>query len=236
MSIVINLMIFFMIYIVPIVVFIKSGMDNRINKVIIFLICSIYLVASILTSDVTYNLFPFSIVIIDLILMGKNNYKKDFQKYKFNFNEFNIFKAFKYAIFNYLLAMIVSIVFMIILSSFKIETKDQNIVKEMSDFSLLKFIIMMPITMVFAPVVEEFVFRWVLYEKVLKKYTGVYLGAIISSVIFALFHANLKSFAVIFTIGLVNCYLINKKGYWYAVFNHFFFNSASVLVMLYYKV
>jgi membrane protease YdiL (CAAX protease family) len=61
---------------------------------------------------------------------------------------------------------------------------------------------------------------------------GVYLAAFLSSTIFAVIHFSLNAFAVILWVGLYNCYLINKKGYWYAVFNHFVFNSITIAALL----
>lgn len=174
---------------------------------------------------ISYGAF-FIIVIYGMKLVNRDG------KGIFNLNGFNIFKALKYTIFSYSISLVISFVYIIILMSLNLKINDQKIIIEMSDLPMNKFIIIIPIIVVFAPVIEEFVFRWFLYNRVLKKYIGIYWGSILSSVIFALVHFNLKSFAIIMTMGLINCWLINNKGYWYAVFNHGFFSCISVMFLL----
>ena len=168
----------------------------------------------------------FIIVICGMILINR------LEKGTFNINEFNVFKALKYGIFSYSISLVISFIYILILMSLNLKINDQKIIKEMLNSPMNKFIIMAPIIIVFAPVIEEFVFRWFLYDRVLKKHIGIYWGAILSSVLFALAHLNLKSFVVIMTLGFINCWLINNRGYWYAVFNHVFFNCISVIILL----
>jgi membrane protease YdiL (CAAX protease family) len=125
---------------------------------------------------------------------------------------------------------------MIILSASNINLKEQEIVLELMNVPLRKFVYMIPILVVFAPIVEEFTFRWLLFEKIFRPRIGFYAAAILSSVMFALIHFNLRALPVLISIGLINCYLIDKKGYWYAVFNHFVFNMVSTLYMLIQKI
>ncbi|MBC8063166.1 MAG: CPBP family intramembrane metalloprotease [Clostridiaceae bacterium] len=225
-KIIINYGIFLIMYIVPLIVFIFYSLKNSLNRSLIVVVSSIYLLLSLTFSKVSYNLFPFMMVIYVIILISKK------EKGIFDTKGFNILKAFKYAIFSYFISSIISFIYIIILIGLNFKISDQKIINKMLDLPINKFIIMVPIIILFAPVVEEFVFRWFLYNKFLKKYIGIYWGAILSSAFFSVVHFNLKSFAVIMTLGFINCWLINNKGYWYAVFNHVFFNCVSVIILL----
>jgi len=56
-----------------------------------------------------------------------------------------------------------------------------------------------------APVVEEFVFRFFIYG-VLKRYVGVFLGIMLSSLLFAAAHAHFPSFVPLFVLG--SCFAV----------------------------
>jgi membrane protease YdiL (CAAX protease family) len=56
-----------------------------------------------------------------------------------------------------------------------------------------------------APIVEEFVFRFFIYG-VLKRYVGVFLGVILSALLFAAAHAHFPSFVPLFVLG--SCFAI----------------------------
>jgi CAAX protease family protein len=56
-----------------------------------------------------------------------------------------------------------------------------------------------------APVVEEFVFRFFIYG-VLKRYVGVFLGIMLSALLFAAAHAHFPSFVPLFVLG--SCFAI----------------------------
>jgi membrane protease YdiL (CAAX protease family) len=56
-----------------------------------------------------------------------------------------------------------------------------------------------------APIVEEFVFRFFIYG-VLKRYVGVFLGIMLSSLLFAAAHAHFPSFVPLFVLG--SCFAV----------------------------
>lgn len=161
---------------------------------------------------------------------------KDYNMYNFSMRNFSLIKALKYSAISYGITVIVAAIVLNVFVKYQVPIKDQEIVSYMAKLPLKKFIYMIPVTVIFAPVVEEFIFRWVLFEKVFKDRVGIYLAAIISSVIFSMVHFNIKSFPAILWIGLFNCFLIHKKGYWYAVTNHAVFNSVSTFVLLFKKL
>lgn len=226
-----NTVVYIFIYLPPLIMFWNVWKRREKSKFVLLFISIIYIVISLFTQ----NLVPFIFTIINIIYMKKEE-SFHYRYYKFNFQNFNVFKALMFSIFSYVVTILVAVIALNIFSSYQIPIKDQEIVEIMSKVPLKRFVFMMPITMVFAPVVEEYVFRWLIFEKILKKPMGTLISTLLSSIMFAVIHFNMKSFPAILWIGIFNCFLIHKKGYWYAVFNHSFFNSVSTVAILLQKL
>lgn len=73
--------------------------------------------------------------------------------------------------------------------------------------------LMIPMTMVFAPIVEEFMFRRTLIGT-LGRYGNIF-AIIISSVVFGLFHGNMYQFFYCFLLGILLGYVYVKSGNWW---------------------
>ncbi|EJO5348416.1 CPBP family intramembrane metalloprotease [Clostridium botulinum] len=236
MELIKQILTFIILWIPPIVLFfkIKPKKTNIFISIIIFII---YIVGSLFTQ----NLFPFILTLIDIYQLRKRyknreelndfKYSDDYNIFKFNISSFSFIKAIRYTLMSYLGCILVMIISKIIFSLLKLNLKDQDVVTWLGNMPLNKFLIVVPITIIFAPVAEEFVFRWFIFEKLLNKRLGIVLAAIISSILFGIIHYNVKSFPVLVFIALFNCYLIHKEGFWYAVFNHFVFNFISTLTI-----
>lgn len=242
------------VYAPPFIIFSKFWRERHKGKALLVLIGFLYIILSFFTQ----NLLPFIFVIFNIIYLKNaekmdnefriehvsfsseehskrtisSRVKGDYDRFKFGLKNFNIITGIKLTLFSYVVTIFISVFETILLSNFKVEAKQQEIVTWMTNMPLKKFLIMIPIVILFAPVLEEFVFRWLLFEKVFKQRVGVYIAAILSSLIFAFIHFNLRAFPLLIWIGVYNCYLINKKGYWYSVFNHFVFNSVTTTVLL----
>lgn len=107
---------------------------------------------------------------------------------------------------------------------------EQNIVSEIrsTEFSpqLVKYLLMI---VLISPIIEEFCFRKVIYRD-LKKYIGIFGSAFFTSILFALMHKNLHSFAVLFALGFSLCYFYEKFGsIKYPIFIHSIFNVIMFL-------
>jgi len=200
-----------------------------------------YTVLSIFTE----NLFPFIFTILNFFLIKNHKTKekdistvnsydlnKDYEKYKFSIKTFNLYKGLKYSFISYLIFAIIIILFQYIFSKLNIDLKQQEIVEETMNGTWPTFLMAIPTIVIFAPVVEEFIFRWFLFEKIFKGRIGVVSSALITSIMFSFVHFNTKAFPVLLALSLINCYLIHKKGYWYAVFNHSVFNSVTIITMI----
>jgi membrane protease YdiL (CAAX protease family) len=179
----------------------------------------------------TQNIVPFIFVIINIVYM---RFTDDF--YKFDIKKFNIIDALRLAAISYLVVIIILLLQNAIENSLKIKLDQQEIVTNMTNMSLNKLVFMVPVVVIFAPVLEEFVFRWIFFEKIFKSRLGVLGAALLSSLMFSLVHFNINVFFIILWIGIYNCYLIHKKGYWYAVINHAVFNSVTMISLIYSKI
>lgn len=225
-----NIVVYTITYIPPLIIYIKFWRKFDRSKLIIITISLIYLVASVFTQ----NVLPFVLVVLNIIYLRYEN--GEYERYNFSIKKIKFFKGLKYSLYSYAVTIIISVITLYIFSGFNIEIKEQEVVTWMVDMSLIKYLITMPVALIFAPVVEEFVFRWFFFEKVFKNRFGIYFSALISSLMFATVHFNLRAFPMILWIGLFNCYLIEKKGYWYAVLNHFTFNFVTVMLLLQQKL
>jgi uncharacterized protein len=240
-----NLLVFIFLYIPPLLFFIRCSLKRGINRFLIFSITVFYLILAIYTQ----NLMPFILVLLNirfirkadngLLTDGHRNYvgmSEEYVKYNFDIRSFKLLKAIKYAFITYGAAIVVNIIVNILITLYKLDLKEQEIVSQLYNGTLGQLLYMIPIMLIFAPVVEEFIFRWLLFEKVFKPRVGIFIAAVVSSLMFSLVHFNIRVFPILLIISFSNCYFIHKKGFWYAVFNHFVFNSVSVFAMLYEKI
>lgn len=243
-----TVLVLLIVYILPLAIFIKLSRTKNISRLMCIAISILYIVLSIFTD----NLLPFIFTIFNIMLikygeikdedMGSNSqnreniFKGDYNKYKFSIKTFSFYKGIKYSLFSYIIFIIVMSLFQYIFYKLHIETKQQEVVEETMKGTWNMFLIAVPTIAIFAPVVEEFIFRWYLFEVIFKKRIGVLTSAIITSIIFSLVHFNINAFPVLLTLSLINCYLIHKKGYWYAVFNHSVFNSVTIIAMIFQRL
>lgn len=222
-----DLLVYCVVYIPPLIIFIKISAQMKRNKFVLIFISLVYMGLCVFTQ----NLFPFLFVMFDIYYLTNIEDRK-----YFNFKTFKITSAFKFTMISYIGTIFISYFWMMISSSKNVSLNEQPVITWMMSMSLMQFILVIPVAVVFAPVVEEFVFRWVLFEKIFNKKIPVIFSAVLTSLIFASMHFSLKAFPILCWIGLYNCYLIHKKSFWYAVFNHSFFNSITTLILLFYKL
>lgn len=83
-----------------------------------------------------------------------------------------------------------------------------------------------------APVIEEIVFRKVLFGG-LTNWMNIHVAAVISSLFFALGHGDLPFLLVYFSIGLILCFLYTKtKRITVTIFAHMIMNAIVLLFSL----
>ncbi|GAA0123037.1 MAG: CPBP family intramembrane metalloprotease [Clostridium argentinense] len=234
MEILINILVLLLVYFLPYFVFVyeysyKKGIYKIFSIKNIF-ITLVYTLLVIISPPMISNLYPFIIVIILIINIKKTNLY-DYNRYEFSIKKIELFSVIKFGFITYIVMIFAAKIWSLILTNLGVNLVQQEVVTILSDYNILTFLIVTPSTVIFAPVLEEFVFRYLLFEKFFKKRIGFILASIITSILFASVHFSLSAFLVLFTISMINCYLIDKKGYWYAVMIHFIVNSMTTIFL-----
>ncbi|WP_373426064.1 CPBP family intramembrane glutamic endopeptidase [Paenibacillus radicibacter] len=87
-------------------------------------------------------------------------------------------------------------------------------------------------TVLVAPVLEEIVFRKIIYGELQKRYNDFsYFAATFSSLLFALFHFSMNGFLGYFAVGVVFCFYFNKsKTIYVTIIAHAMINLSVVIV------
>lgn len=214
------------IYLIPLFLFIKYS-RKYLKNYLISIITIIYIALSVVT--INFNFMPLVIVILTLYYLKKDSFLKesDYEKYNFSLKRFDSVEGIKLAGITLLITIIVSLLVQTIFKALNIPMDEQDIIKALREIELWKFMVLAVSGLIVAPIIEEFIFRWFFFEKLLRGRINIVVAGIISSLIFAVGHLSLVGFFSIFVLAMINCYVIEKYGYWYAVFNHFFFNFLS---------
>jgi len=220
------------IYLVPLGLFIRYSNPYLKNYITIPL-SILYVILSFFT--INYNYMPFILVIFTIYFIRKSSFERDnylyeandYSRYNFSLKGFDTLEGIKFAGITLVVTIGISYLVQIVFKQLNIPIDEQEIVKLLKQLSLVNFIMLAVSGLLVAPVVEELVFRWFLFSKLLRNRFNVILAAVISSIIFSAGHMTLAGFLPIFALAMINCYVIEKKGFWYAVFNHFFFNFLS---------
>lgn len=119
-----------------------------------------------------------------------------------------------------------------LLELLKVPLENQQVVNDFMQSEPLESISYIILIVVCAPIAEEFVFRFFIYRGLLKFKVSKLLSALLSSLLFMGAHFNIQGAGAFFLIGMINCYLYDRRGYWAAVANHFMFNFSSIIVLL----
>ncbi|MHC4555969.1 MAG: lysostaphin resistance A-like protein [Planctomycetota bacterium] len=98
-------------------------------------------------------------------------------------------------------------------------------------------ILVVVVAVVVAPLLEEFLFRG-LIQTVIRRFfeiqNGAWLAIVISSVVFAIIHADAGHWPTLFVLGLCLGYAYEKSGSLFRpVFIHSLFNATSIIAALY---
>jgi uncharacterized protein len=127
------------------------------------------------------------------------------------------------------IAFIHLIYIIILVKLVKYNIKVQDIIDYYLEAKLLfKLVLALEIVIV-APIVEEYVFRYFLYGKILAPRMPLLIAALFSSALFTIVHFNISGVPTFFGLGLLCAYLFQKKGYWAAVIAHGASNLISLL-------
>jgi hypothetical protein len=125
-----------------------------------------------------------------------------------------------------------------------VDIPDQEAVKylKIAMSSPINLVIAISSISIFAPIVEEFLFRGLL-QNFFKKFLNIKFSIILTSVIFTLFHfaisqgiGNITIIASIFALSIFLGFLYEKqKSLFSPIFLHFTFNSINIINLIYFK-
>lgn len=210
---------------------------ERFSKSVIGLLSVVYLSLSVFllfTEPYMQTLIPFIAVLITLYIRRR---KRDVGEDDYYLRSLKGRKGriIGYSLLFKLFTVIITTYFIAELTKYGFDITEQAISTELMESDWLTTILLVIMAGVFAPILEEFVFRHLFYRKFAKK-IGPVLSAVITSLMFSALHFNLASSAATFSVGLFNCYLYEREGYRAAVLSHFVFNSTSLALALLLRV
>lgn len=120
-----------------------------------------------------------------------------------------------------------------VLSRFsQLDIGPQEIVKEFASEVLLYKLMLFLMVVIFAPFVEEYIFRYFIYDKLLLPKMPGMAAAVISSALFTLLHLNISGIPTFFGLGLYCCYMYERKGYYGAVTAHVVSNLVTAALLM----
>lgn len=132
---------------------------------------------------------------------------------------------------------IINSLYIIILNYFlKYNIMPQSVVTEFYNSGSYIKVIYFLLIVIFAPFVEEYVFRYYLYDKVFLSYMPAAFAAILSATIFTIAHYNAGGVPSFFGLALFCNYIYEKKGYFAAVTAHLVFNLSTLILLLFIKI
>ena len=93
-------------------------------------------------------------------------------------------------------------------------------------------IFIMTSAIIIMPIVEEYVFRKVIYKS-MKSHIGIIWSAITTSLIFSLVHFNVKAFGPLFILSIFFCIVYeHTRKLSYPIYCHIAFNQLMVIIIL----
>lgn len=113
-----------------------------------------------------------------------------------------------------------------------IDPKPQEIVSEFMQGELLYKVILFILAVFLAPVVEEYVFRYFIYDKLLLPRMPALSAAVISAALFTLLHYNIAGVPTFFGLGLFCVYIYERYGFYGAVMAHGISNLITALLLI----
>ena len=203
---------------------------------IIVVFSAIYWLGSIFTE----NLFPFIAVVILITRYHLRN-ENDNRFYRdIDVWEFRWFQLFKVSILTIIFKIgltFVNSIYIVILNYFAdFDAKPQDVIVNFYQSDLYLKLVMFLLIVIFAPFVEEYVFRYFLYDKFFLSYMPSFYAAILSAAIFTIAHYNIAGIPSFFGLALFCNYIYEKKGYFSAVTVHLVFNLSTLILMLFIKI
>lgn len=116
--------------------------------------------------------------------------------------------------------------------NFGIEAKPQEIIGEFVTGELYYKVMLFILVVVLAPFVEEYIFRYYIYDKLLLPRMHALKAAIISTALFTLLHFNVSGIPTFLGLGLYCTFMYEKKGFYGAVVTHMVSNFLTAVFLI----
>lgn len=115
---------------------------------------------------------------------------------------------------------------------FGMKVKPQEIVGEFEMGDMYYKVLLFVLVVVLAPFVEEYIFRYYIYDKLLLPKMPFAAAAIISTALFTLLHLNVSGIPTFFGLGLYCTFIYEKKGFYGAVITHVVSNLVTAVFLM----
>ncbi|WP_161635358.1 CPBP family intramembrane glutamic endopeptidase [Aquimarina macrocephali] len=103
------------------------------------------------------------------------------------------------------------------------------------DFSL-DIVFKMIYTIILLPVLEELLFRRIIFKSLLNKYSNLWIAILISSLLFSIIHLSINNLIPTFLFGVIASYIYFKtNNIWYSILLHVISNLIWFIIYLYPK-
>jgi len=185
----------------------------------------------------TENFIPFIAVSLllyfyHLIRDEDESYMRDINVWKFDAS--SILNVTVMTLIVKTLLTVVNAIYISILSHFiNGEVQPQEVVTDFYESGFLIRFILFFVIVIFAPFVEEYVFRYFLYDKVFLPRMPRGFAAALSAAIFTIAHYNLSGIPTFFGLALFCIRMYEKKGYFAAVTAHMAFNLSTIILLIF---
>lgn len=189
----------------------------------------------------TENFIPFIVVI--LLLYRYHLHKvDDGESYM---RDIDVWRFDRHSVLNVTIATLVAKVLVTIINAIyisilslivKTEIQPQEVVTDFYESGFWPRFILFFVIVIFAPFVEEYVFRYFLYDKLFLPRMPRGFAAVLSAVIFTTAHYNLSGIPSFFGLALFCTYMYEKRGYFAAVTAHMAFNLSTVILLVFIKM
>jgi membrane protease YdiL (CAAX protease family) len=135
-------------------------------------------------------------------------------------------------IFKVLISQLNRLYVNILNSNLGMETTPQEIVEEFAVGELYYKLLLFALVVVLAPFVEEYIFRYYIYDKLLLPRMPAVVAAVIASAFFTLLHYNISGIPTFFGLGLYCTFMYEKKGFYGAVITHVVSNLVTAAFLM----
>lgn len=216
-----------------------KGWSNNFILLITFLGLLLFLTQPIfikLVNNEIYQIIIFNLIslIIIILIIHLNNK----QKFSFGLEYLNIrliiWSFLSFFIFLIICELVVPLYNLLLFGVLKLPIENQEVLENINKNNNLLYIATSSISAgVIIPILEEMVFRGIVFPKLVQKY-GVIYGIIVCSLIFSILHFHAGGFLPLFILSAILCILYwSTKTLWSCFLLHIIHNIVTILKYLF---